>query len=113
MRPGTVDARVGAADAVAGSGGRPVTVCGSGSRERGVRRDLAYYQRRPFVAEELCSAQIARAVRLLDPMDKEQLYERVIELTGPDEEQLTRAALRREDHHACGPDQPRAGPAGA
>ncbi|MER8188669.1 hypothetical protein [Kitasatospora sp. NPDC094015] len=65
----------------------------------------AGYQHRPFVAEELWSEQIVRAVRLLGPMDEEELYERVIALTGLDEEQLMRAAAWREDHgsHLYGP----------
>ncbi|WP_371503526.1 hypothetical protein OG871_39300 [Kitasatospora sp. NBC_00374] len=56
------------------------------------------YLRRPFVPEELWSGQITRAVRLLDPLEGEQMYEQVVAITGLDEEQVMRAVAWQEGH---------------
>ncbi|MFJ1709413.1 hypothetical protein [Kitasatospora sp. NPDC088346] len=70
-------------------GERLLRACG---RPHLVRLAVAY-QRRPFVVEELWAGQITRAVRLLGPLaDEEEMYDRVVAVTGLDEEQLMRAA---------------------
>ncbi|MCX5215824.1 hypothetical protein OG689_42505 [Kitasatospora sp. NBC_00240] len=38
------------------------------------------------------------AVRLLGPLDEEELYERVVAMTGLDEEQLMRAVAWEDSH---------------
>ncbi|WP_405015258.1 hypothetical protein [Kitasatospora sp. NBC_01539] len=58
----------------------------------------ASYQHRPFVTEELWSAQITRAVRRLGPLDQEEMYERVVTMTGLSEEQLLKAVAWQDSH---------------
>ncbi|MEU9130580.1 hypothetical protein AB0D08_21190 [Kitasatospora sp. NPDC048540] len=55
-----------------------------------------FYHRRPFVKEELWSGQITRAVGELGPLDEDEMYERVMAVTGLDEEQLMRAVAWRD-----------------
>ncbi|WP_371502878.1 hypothetical protein OG871_37145 [Kitasatospora sp. NBC_00374] len=67
-------------------------------------RLAAAYRCRPFVTEELWAGQITRAVRLLGPLDEEEMYERVVAMTGLDEEQLMRAVAWQDSHgHPSGP----------
>ncbi|MEU9133848.1 hypothetical protein AB0D08_38160 [Kitasatospora sp. NPDC048540] len=62
------------------------------------------YQHRPFVPEELWSGQITRAVRLLGPLGWEEMYDRLIAMTGLGEEQVMRAVAWQEEHrHPSGP----------
>ncbi|WP_371502997.1 VWA domain-containing protein [Kitasatospora sp. NBC_00374] len=67
-------------------------------------RLVAAYQHRRFVAEELWAGQITRAVRLLGPLDEEEMYDRVVAVIGLDEEQLMRAVAWQGSH--SGPSGP-------
>ncbi|MFD5087420.1 hypothetical protein ACFWOG_32900 [Kitasatospora sp. NPDC058406] len=75
-------------------GERLLRACG----ERHLAWLAVRYRRRPFVPEELWAGQITRAVRLLGPLDDEEMYERVIEMTGLDEERLIRAVAWQDSH---------------
>ncbi len=84
-------------------GERLLRACG----EPHLARLAADYQLRPFVPEELWAGQVTRAVRLLGPLDEEELYERVVAMTGLDEEQLMRAVAWQDSHgHPSGGDPP-------
>ncbi|MCX5215837.1 hypothetical protein OG689_42575 [Kitasatospora sp. NBC_00240] len=64
----------------------------------------AAYQRRVFVPEELWAGQITRAVQMLGPLEEEEMYERVVAMTGLDEEQLMRALAWQDSRdHPSGP----------
>ncbi|MFD0258940.1 hypothetical protein ACFVH7_11795 [Kitasatospora indigofera] len=82
-------------------GERLLRACG----EQHLARLAVDYRLRPFVPEELWAGQITRAVRLLGPLDEEEMYERVVTMTGLDEEQLMRAVARQDSHgHPPGAD---------
>ncbi|MFE2914823.1 hypothetical protein [Kitasatospora indigofera] len=82
-------------------GERLLRACG----EQHLARLAVQYRRRPFVPEELWAGQITRAVRLLGPLDEEEMFERVVEMTGLDEEQLMRAVAWHDSHgHLSGAD---------
>ena len=60
-------------------------------------RLAAAYQLRPFAAEELWAGQIVRALRRLGPADDDlELYDRLIQATGLDDEQMLSAANWQE-----------------
>ncbi|MEU9132453.1 hypothetical protein AB0D08_30820 [Kitasatospora sp. NPDC048540] len=96
--PELVVLRVPDSSAVAGDmrfdGERLLRACG----EAHLVELAALYQHRPFVTEELWSGQIVRAVRLLGKLDDEEMYERVVAMTGLSEEKLRRAAAWQERH---------------
>lgn len=69
-------------------------------------RLAAAYRHRPFVLEELWAGQITRAVRLLGPLvDEAEMYDRMVAMTGLDDEQVMRAVAWQDSHdHPSGRD---------